>query len=74
MQGHHAGAKTADEYVVELGHNPEASRELMNANFQRAKQALVSRGKEFLLLYLFADKLLLDILLSEFRYYLGAYQ
>jgi hypothetical protein len=60
--------------VVELGHNSEASRELMNANFQRAKQALVSRGKEFLLLYLLADKLLLDILLSEFRYYLGAYQ
>jgi hypothetical protein len=46
----------------------------MNAHFQRVKQALVFRECEFLALYLLADKLLLVILLSEFLYYLGAYQ
>jgi hypothetical protein len=74
MQGHHPGAKAADEYVVELGHNSDALRELMNANFQQVKRPLVSRENEFLMLYLFADKLLSVILLSEFLYYLGVYQ
>jgi hypothetical protein len=52
MQGHHAGAKAADEYVVELGHNSEASRELMNANFQRAKQALVPGEGIFVFIFI----------------------
>jgi len=43
MQGYHAGAKSTDEYVVELGHDSEALRELMNANFQSLKQELMSR-------------------------------
>jgi hypothetical protein len=46
----------------------------MNANFQRLKQALAFWENEFLTLYLFADKLLSVILLSEFLYYLGVYQ
>ena len=46
MQGHHAGTKPTDEYLVELGHDSEALRELMNANFQSLKQALVFREGE----------------------------
>jgi hypothetical protein len=46
----------------------------MNANFQRVKQALGFRENDFLVFYLLADKLLFVILLSEFLYYLGAYQ
>jgi hypothetical protein len=47
MQGHHPGAKSVDEYLVELGHGSEALRELMNANFQSLKQALISRTASF---------------------------
>jgi hypothetical protein len=47
MQGHHPGAKAADEYVVELGHDSEALRELIGANFQRVKQALATWKTSF---------------------------
>jgi hypothetical protein len=38
------------------------------------KQARAFRENEFLVFYLLVDKLLFVILLSEFSYYLGAYQ
>jgi hypothetical protein len=72
MQGHHPGTKSTDEYLIELGHDSEALRELMNANFQSLKQALASREGEQL--YLFADKLLFVILMSRFIYYLDTHR
>jgi hypothetical protein len=51
MQGHHPGTKSTCEYLVELGHDSEALRKLMNANFQSLKQALVSRESEYNYIY-----------------------
>jgi hypothetical protein len=38
--------------LVELGHDSEALRELMNANFQSLKQALASRKSELKLIFI----------------------